>query len=57
MIGFISKRLLQGIFVLLGTSILIFVIARVVPGDVANIALGARASKEAKEQLRQDIKS
>jgi peptide/nickel transport system permease protein len=55
MIGFISKRLLQGIFVLLGTSILIFVIARVVPGDVANIALGARASKEAKEQLRQEM--
>lgn len=55
MIRFILKRLLQGVFVLLGTSILIFVIARVVPGDVANIALGARASNEAKEQLRKEM--
>jgi peptide/nickel transport system permease protein len=55
MIAFISKRLLQGIFVLLGTSILIFCIARVVPGDVPTIALGARASAEAKEMLRQQM--
>ena len=37
---FIGKRLLLGILVLLGTSILIFTIARIVPGDVATIALG-----------------
>jgi peptide/nickel transport system permease protein len=55
MITFIFRRLFQGVFVLIGTSILIFVIARVVPGDVANIALGARASQEAKDQLRQQL--
>lgn len=55
MLKFIGKRLLQGIFVLLGTSILIFLIARVVPGDVATIALGSRATEAAKETLRQEL--
>jgi len=55
MIKFIGKRLLQGIFVLLGTSILIFCVARVVPGDVSTIALGARASAEAKATLRKEM--
>jgi len=49
MLSFIIKRLLLGVLVLLGTSILIFIIARVVPGDVATIALGARASEAARE--------
>jgi len=52
---FIGKRLLLGILVLLGTSILIFIIARVVPGDVATIALGSRASDEAKAALRAEL--
>ncbi len=55
MIRFITKRLLLGVLVLLGTSILIFIIARVVPGDVATIALGARATDAAKETLRQEL--
>lgn len=45
----------MGILVLLGTSILIFTIARVVPGDVATIALGSRATEAAKEALRQEM--
>ncbi len=49
------KRLFLGILVLFGTSILIFFIARVVPGDVANIALGSRATEAAKEALRQEL--
>ena len=52
---FICKRLLLGIFVLLGTSILIFTIARIVPGDVPTIALGSRASEAAKEALREEL--
>lgn len=52
---FLVKRLLLGILVLLGTSILIFIIARVVPGDVATIALGSRATESAKEALRQEL--
>lgn len=55
MIKYIAKRLLMGILVLFGTSILIFTIARVVPGDVATIALGSRATEAAKEALRQEM--
>ena len=55
MIKYMIKRIVLGIFVLLGTSILIFLIARVVPGDVANIALGSRATEAAKEALREEL--
>ena len=55
MIKYIIKRLLMGILVLFGTSLLIFTIARVVPGDVATIALGARATEAAKEALRMEM--
>lgn len=55
MVKYIVKRLLLGVLVLLGTSILIFTIARVVPGDVAAIALGSRASDSAKEDLREEL--
>lgn len=55
MVKYMVKRLLLGILVLLGTSILIFFIARVVPGDVANIALGSRATEAAKEALREEL--
>lgn len=55
MIKFIVRRLLFGILVLLGTSVLIFIIARVVPGDVATIALGSRATDAAKEALREEL--
>jgi len=55
MLRYIGKRLLLGILVLFGTSILIFFIARVVPGDVANIALGSRATDAAKEAFREEL--
>ena len=55
MIKYITKRLMMGILVLFGTSILIFTIARVVPGDVATIALGSRATEAAKEALRREM--
>jgi len=49
---FIGYRLIYSIFVLLGLSILIFTIARVVPGDPVRLALGARASQEVVESVR-----
>ncbi|MCL2392169.1 MAG: ABC transporter permease [Oscillospiraceae bacterium] len=55
MLRFIGKRLMMGVLVLIGTSMLIFVIARVVPGDVAMIALGARATESAREALREEL--
>ena len=45
---YVLKRLLQSIIVLLGLSVLIFCIARVIPGDTATMALGSTASEEAK---------
>lgn len=42
-------------FVLLGLSMLIFVIARVMPGDPARTALGARAPQWVVDRLREDM--
>ena len=50
---YVLKRLLQSIIVLLGLSVLIFCIARVIPGDTATMALGSTASEEAKENYRE----
>jgi len=52
---FIIRRLLLGIFVIIGLSILIFIISRVVPGDPARLSLGPRAPVEVVEQLRQEL--
>jgi len=52
---FILKRLSYTVFVLFGLSILIFVIARVLPGDPARLALGPRAADWAVENLRQQL--
>jgi peptide/nickel transport system permease protein len=52
---FILRRLAISIFVLFGLSILIFLIARVVPGDPARMALGPRAPVDVVERLRQQM--
>jgi len=52
---FILRRLAISIFVLFGLSILIFLIARIVPGDQARIALGTRAPVDVVERLRQQM--
>jgi peptide/nickel transport system permease protein len=49
---FILKRLSYTVFVLFGLSILIFIIARVLPGDPARLALGPRAPDWAVQNLR-----
>jgi len=54
-IKFIVKRLVYSVFVLVGLSILIFVIARVMPGHPARMALGARAPEWAVERLREEM--
>ena len=48
---FILRRLAQSVFVLFGLSIVIFLIARIVPGDPARMALGPRAPVEVVERL------
>jgi peptide/nickel transport system permease protein len=52
---FILRRLILSIFVLFGLSILIFVIARIIPGDPARMALGPRAPVEVVERLSKQM--
>jgi peptide/nickel transport system permease protein len=54
-VKYIFKRLLHSILVLLGLSVLIFIIARVVPGDPARMALGPRAPEEVVEKFRKEL--
>ncbi len=49
---YLLQRMLLSVVVLLGLSVLIFVIARVIPGDPARIALGPLASRTQIAALR-----
>lgn len=51
----LAKRLGTSLVVLFGVSMLIFAIARVIPGDPARIALGPNASVEQVAQLRERL--
>lgn len=51
----VLKRLAMSIGVLFGVSLLIFVMARVIPGDPAAIALGNTATPEQVERLRIEL--
>ncbi|MBG0763917.1 MAG: ABC transporter permease [Tissierellales bacterium] len=53
--NYIMKRILHSIFVLIGLSILIFIITRVIPGDPVKLALGPRASEAAVESLERQL--
>ena len=55
MIRYIGKRLLLGIFVLFGVSIMIFILSRVVPGDPGRLALGPRATQEAVDEMNRQL--
>lgn len=52
---FLARRLGYSVFVLLGLSMLIFLIARVMPGDPARMALGPRAPEWAVERFREEM--
>jgi len=52
---FAIKRVLQGVFVIIGLSILIFVISRIIPGDPARMALGPTAPQFAVDELRKEM--
>lgn len=51
-LAFIVKRAAHSVFVLLGLSVVIFIISRVIPGDPARIAAGARAPASVVDNLR-----
>ena len=53
--SYLIRRALMTIPVFIGLSILIFMLARVLPGDPARMALGPRASDEAVQNLRDEM--
>lgn len=52
----LAKRLGTSLIVLIGVSLLIFAIARVIPGDPARIALGPNATPEAIAAMRDRLR-
>jgi len=55
MVTFWIKRIATYLLVLLGLSILVFIIGRVIPGDPARQALGPRAPEEVVQALRTEM--
>lgn len=53
---YLRRRILSALIALIGVSILIFLIVRVLPGDPARIALGPFASQQQVEQLRERLR-
>ena len=51
-VGFLARRLLDSLVVLLGVLIVVFALVHLVPGDPVRIALGTRYSPEAYQALR-----
>ena len=49
---YLLQRLVLVVLVLLGVSVLIFVVTRLTPGDPARVMLGPRATQQQLEQLR-----
>jgi peptide/nickel transport system permease protein len=52
MTNFLIRRIIYSVFVLLGLSIVIFIIARIMPGDPARMAVGENAPQWVVDQLR-----
>jgi peptide/nickel transport system permease protein len=52
---FLVRRIVYSLFVILGLSIVIFVIARVMPGDPARMAVGARAPQRVVDRIREQM--
>ena len=55
MIAYIIKRLLSAIPVLLGISLIVFIIMALIPGDPATAILGSFATPENVEKLNRDL--
>lgn len=55
MTGYIMRRLLLAVPVLIGVSILVFAIIRFIPGDPARAIAGVHASPEYIEQVRKEL--
>jgi peptide/nickel transport system permease protein len=55
LLTYIFKRLLYLIPVLIGVTILVFVISHAIPGDPARMMAGQKASRQAVENLRRSM--
>lgn len=55
MIQYFTRRLLQLIPVLIGISVIVFFLLRLIPGDPADIMLGDRGTVAAREQIREAL--
>ena len=55
MLGFVARRLLHLLPVLLAVSLLTFLIASLLPGDLAYVILGDQATPDKVEALRHDM--
>lgn len=52
---FMIKRLLYGVLVLFGLSLIIFALTRIIPGNPARLALGTSATQEAVDALTEKM--
>ncbi len=55
MLSFLGRRAVHSIFVLWGLSVLIFVISRIMPGDPARMAVGARAPQWVVDNIHEQM--
>lgn len=55
MVNFLIRRIIYSVFVLLGLSIVIFTIARIMPGDPARMAVGENAPQWVVDRLREQM--
>lgn len=55
MIRYLGRRLVSAVLVLLGVSIIVFLLVQLVPGDPARIALGNGATEESVRALRAEL--
>jgi ABC-type dipeptide/oligopeptide/nickel transport system permease component len=54
-IRYLGRRLLHLVFVLIGVAVVVFLTMHVLPGDVATLLLGDRATAEQLESLRRQL--
>jgi len=50
--SFLARRLLAVLPVILGVSVVIFLLIQLAPGDTATVLLGPQATEDAKRELR-----
>ncbi|MDQ3500827.1 MAG: ABC transporter permease, partial [Actinomycetota bacterium] len=57
MVSYILKRMVLAVPVLIGISVVVFLLVRLIPGDVIDLMLGTEGSlrPEVREQLRQTL--